>query len=479
MIARTWSAALSEALHGEAMRHLIRADGQEDLCFALWYPSRGRTRTTALIRRLVLPEGGDRLVHGNASFTAAYFERALLLAAREEAGLAFMHSHLGPGWQDMSLPDMRAEEGHAAAVQAATGLPLVGLTAGNDGAWSARFWEKTGPAQYERRWCTHVRVVGDALTVTYNESLMPRPEFAEELTRTVSAWGAKAQANVARARVGVIGLGSVGEIVAEALARHGILRVTPVDYDRFEFRNLDRSLYARRVHAAKHMPKVDVVAAALQESATARGFEVYPVNGSIVEEDAYRAALDCDILQSCVDRPWARSVLNFIAYAHLIPVVDGGIRVNTTRNGTLAAADWRAHIVGPGRRCLACIGQYDPAFVAVERDGLLDDPTYIQGLPKDHALRRNENVFAFSLNAAGLQVLQMLAMAIAPLGVANMGEQMYHFVPGILDAPTFELCEPECLFPELVAKGDRTAMVVTGRDVRAEAARAGTLRQLS
>lgn len=479
MNSRTWSAALSEALHGEALRHLIRADWQEDLCFALWYPSQGRTRTTALLRRLVLPEDGDRFVHGNASFTAAYFERALLLAAREDAGLAFMHSHLGPGWQGMSGDDIRAEEGHAAAVQAATGLPFVGLTAGTDGAWSARFWEKVGPSRYERRWCTHVRVVGDALQITWNDSLMPAPEFTEELTRTVSAWGQKAQADIARAHVGVTGLGSVGQIVAETLARSGVRRITPIDYDRFEFLNLDRSLHAHRIHAAKRMPKVDVVADALRENATARGFEVYPVNGSIVEEDTFRAALDCDILYSCVDRPWARSVLNFIAYAHLIPVVDGGIRVNTTRSGTLAAADWRAHIVGPGRRCLACIGQYDPALVSVERDGLLDDPTYIQGLPKDHVLKRNENVFAFSLNTAGMQVLQMLAMVIAPLGVANLGEQMYHFVPGILDAPAFKPCEPECLFPELVAKGDRSGMVVTGRDLRAEAMRAGTARQAS
>lgn len=478
-MAKTYSAAMTEMLHASAMRHLIRTDGQEDLCFALWSPSRGKTRTTAIVRELVLPLPGERFVHGNASFSAEYFERALMLAVREGMGLAFIHSHLGPGWQDMSGPDVRAEHGHAAAVQAATRLPLVGLTAGTDGAWSARFWEKSAPGRYDRHWCTHVRVVGDALTITWNDAIMPVPTFTEELTRTVSAWGPKAQADIARTHVGFAGLGSVGEIVAESTARTGVVRVTGIDYDRFEFVNLDRSLHARRIHAARRMAKVEVVAAALRESATARGFEFRAVDGSIVEEDAYRAALDCDIIYSCVDRPWARSVLNFIAYTHLIPVVDGGIRVDTTRAGLLAGADWRAHIVGPGRRCLACIGQYDPALVAVERDGLLDDPTYINGLPKNHTLRQNENVFAFSLGTAAMQALQMLSMIVAPLGIANLGEQMYHAVPGILDEAGFAPCHPECAFPGLIAAGDHSGIIVTGHDRRAEKMRAMAVRQAS
>ena len=231
---KCYSAALTGDFHLAALSHLIRADGQEDLCFATWHPSNGRNRKTALLDRLILPEAGDRHVHGNASFEARYFERAVMEAVRSGGGLAFLHSHPGPGWQDMSPDDIAAEHGHAAAVKGATGLPFVGLTAGTDGSWSARFWEKTAPSTYHRRWCSTVRVAGPQLSITFNDRLFPPPASSDALRRTISSWGHAKQADLARIHVGVVGAGSVGSIVAEALARTGIAHITLIDFDNSE-----------------------------------------------------------------------------------------------------------------------------------------------------------------------------------------------------------------------------------------------------
>jgi molybdopterin/thiamine biosynthesis adenylyltransferase len=465
------SVAISSLIHRRAAQHLLRDDGQEDLAFAIWYPSYGATRRSALIQELILPLDGERLLHGNASFLPHYFERAIGTAVAKEAGLAFLHSHPAAGWQGMSSDDINAEQNHAAASFGATGLPLVGLTMGSDGAWSGRFWERSAPRKYERRWCSSVRVVGDKLSVTYMDGIVPPPRFRQEFRRTISAWGESAQANLARLHIGIIGLGSVGSVVAEALARTGVRRVALIDFDAIERINLDRVLHASLKDAMLGRSKVETSVRALRSSATADRFEMHAMPYSIAEEEGFKAALDCDLLFCCVDRPLGRSVLNFIAYAHLIPVVDGGISVERSLRVGLKRADWRAHVAAPERQCLECLEQYDPGLVAADREGYFDDPAYIAGLPPDHVMRRNENVFAFAISAASLEVLQMLMMVVAPLGISNPGEQTYHFVPGILDVTQPLGCKETCLYPDLTAKGDRSGLVVTGRHRQAEKAR--------
>lgn len=456
-----YSVAMTEAVADAARSHLLREDGQEDLCFALWRQSKGRSRTTALIQRLILPEPGDRTVHGNVSFEPAYFERLFAAAAANGAGLVLMHSHpLGSRWQGMSHDDVTTEQSSAPAAFGATGHPFVGLTVAGDGAWSGRFWDRTAPRIYARKDCATVRVVGDSLSVTYMDRIALPPLANGEQIRTVSAWGEDAQRNLVRLRVGVMGAGSVGGLVAEALVRTGFEDVMLIDFDFVEKHNLDRLLYATRNDIGS--VKVDVLAKHLIANATADPFRVEPIAAAVYEEDAFRAALDCDVLFACVDRPWGRYILNLIAYAHLIPVIDGGISVRTNRLGKLAAADWRAHTATVGRPCLQCLGQYDPGLVQTEREGLLDDPTYIGGLPKDHPLKTRENVFAFSMSCASMEMLQMLALVLAPLNQPNLGAQLYHFVGNITEEPTFGNCHPECQFPSIIASGDDCGIRATG-----------------
>jgi len=320
-----------------------------------------------------------------------------------------------------------------------------------------------------------VRLVGDRIQVSWNDRLCPVPRFRPLQARTVSAWGSAVQADLARLHVGIIGAGSVGALVAEALARVGIQWITLLDFDTVEAVNLDRLLHAGHRDVLLARAKVEVLARALRRSATAEHPRIEALDLSVVEPQGLARALDCDVLFSCVDRPWPRAVLNLVAYAHLVPVVDGGILVRG-RGHRLRGAEWRAHMAAPGRACLECLGQYDSGLVQADRTGLLDDPSYLAGLDDDHPLRRNENVFPFSAATAADETLQLLTAVIAPGGVGDVGAHLYHFTTGTLDRRT-EGCIPGCPYTGgLQARGDTHGFKVAGEHPAAAAARAARYR---
>jgi hypothetical protein len=157
-----YSVAITDDIHKQLYNHLIREDEQEDLCFATYVPSTGSKRSSGIINTIILPAENERQVHGNVGFMSEYFERVLQIAIQRKEGIAFLHSHPWGGWQDMSPDDIIAETRIAPSVAAATNLPLLGLTLGTDGAWSARFWQKDEKVKrkYNRHWCENVRIIG-------------------------------------------------------------------------------------------------------------------------------------------------------------------------------------------------------------------------------------------------------------------------------------------------------------------------------
>jgi hypothetical protein len=264
----------------------------------------------------------------------------------------------------------------------------------------------------------------------------------------------------------------VGSIVAEILARMGVSYFILIDFDIVERKNLDRThgVFPKNLGESK----VKAIAESIRRSATSPNVYIDVVQYSICELEGFQTALNSDILLSCVDRPWPRQACNLISYAHLIPVVDGGIKVRTNKNNTkIVGADWRAHTVGNERPCLECLGQYRSEIAKLESEGYLDDPEYIEGMSEKFK-EAHENVFPFSAHLAAMEVLQLLSLFIAPSGVADVGLQTYHFVPGRMDVEESKACNEFCFFPGIIAKGDSAGVSVWGSHPKAEEARAAT-----
>lgn len=445
------SVALPADLHDDLVEHLVRADGQEDVCLAAYATSTGARRTSRLIGRVALPGPGDREVHGNASFTGGYILRVAAEAASRGEGIVMLHSHpRGRGWQRLSREDHEAELAFSTLALEVTGLPLVGMTLAGDGnSWSARTWLTKEPS-----WAESVRIVGEKLTVDWNDDVRPAPRPSKTHARTIAAWGPVTQASLARMRVLVVGVGSVGLDVAQRLAASGIQDLSVMDYDVVKPINLDRMIGATRRDARRARPKVGVAARLMRAASTAASPTIDVFNASICSPEGLAAALDFDIIFSCVDRPWPRAVLNTLAYADLIPVIDGGINIETHPGpeGGMRGASWRSHTLVPGRACLQCSKQIAAQEVTLDMGGLLDDPEYIRNAGR--ATAGSPNVALLSASVSAAQLTQLVSLVAQPAGFGVPRPLRYSLAGHFLDHLDNEPAE-YCPVEKSVALGDQ------------------------
>jgi proteasome lid subunit RPN8/RPN11 len=485
------SVVMSADVHADLLAHLARRDRREDVCLATYRPSTGVTRRTAIVSEVVTPVPGERAVHGNASITGAYVVRAAAVARDRDEGLVLCHSHPdGRGWQTLSSTDRDAERSFANLARETTGVPLVGMTlAGRDGSWSARHWDRGAGGDVASTDAENVRVVGAQLAVSWNDAVVPRPDVHATQRRSISCWGQTMHDDLVRRSVLIVGTGSVGLEVALHLAATGVTRIGLMDFDTVEESNLDRLIGVTATDVWLRRAKVDVARRLVLENATASELHLKTWDHSICEPAGARHALDFDLIICCVDRPWPRAVLNVLAYTDLVPVIDGGIAVDTfpapkaparvSRDAKFPDGDgmrnatWRSHVIRPGRPCMVCNGQLDLGMLATDIEGLLDDPDYVpRPGPTHHAADGSiqagtgQNVAVLSISGAAALLAQYVSFNVGPGGIGEPGPLQY-----VLSTNTLEhlpmASAPHCLYEAAEALGDARP-VLSGRHAKAE-----------
>ena len=409
---------MREKLHRKLESHLASrfqlGSVQEEACLAIWRRGDGLNRYTGVLGEVFLPKDGERDLHGNVTVHGSYLNRVLDEAVRASAGVAVLHSHPGPGWQSLSRMDDDTERNIIAPLVRETGLPLLGLTMGSDGVWSARFWEESSRGRIEPAHCGEVRRVGPRHTeADYHPGAYPPYARRTSLVRTIDSWGISAQAKLARTHICLVGAGSIGSIVLENLARIGFEEITVIDPDLVEKKNLDRLIYADR--NCLGLLKADLATARIRRIATARRPVFRSVPMSIRSEKAYRLAADADVIICGVDNAEARDVLNHIAYANCIPMIDGGVLVESRER--LLSAKWRVHLVGPNMRCLRCRSQYTSSDARDERMGIRRHGRYIDDGSVDDT-EPGQNTIAFCSAVAAEQTRMLVRYLI--------GEKWWH-----------------------------------------------------
>ena len=438
--------ALTEKQHGEVLERLFgerlyrRKDPERGFLAAV-LPATGAERRTLLLGQIVEP--GEDDVHWSSKkglvMSHHYYSRALsVIQSIRGAGLINVHSHPRPrtGVQP-SLPsqeDLEADarelcfvsralpEGRATAAAIVT--PGGGMSVREYAFLRPRTKEeassrKFGPAGAKISFAERIRIVGPGLRVLAGDPTKKavRPNLDRRLTESsILLWGERGQQILSGLCIGIAGLGGVGGILAEHLARLGVGKLVLVDYDRLEDVNFNRSQGATRSDIAARIPKVEAYARIARDAATAPTFRVFPFRASVAETAGLKPLLDCDMVISAADDAFARQVLDHAAYAHLIPVIDGGTTlVPDSVSRLLVAGKSQTVAAGPGHACLECQGVYTQEEATVARESAswgkyIDLPG--DAGPETKNELRAPSVICNNALVAGLIGLRVLAIAL-------------------------------------------------------------------
>lgn len=160
----------------------------------------------------------------------------------------------------------------------------------------------------------------------------------------------------------VVGVSGTGSIVVEQLARLGIGRLILIDFDRIEFKNLNRILNVTIEDASNEHFKVDRISSVIK---TYRDdIEILSLTSNIAERDAIELTGQADVLFCCVDSFEGRHICDRMSSTFLQPLFDVAVTIPTRQKEgeCVAVGDvyGRVDYIKPGGSTLSDRQVYSP-----------------------------------------------------------------------------------------------------------------------
>lgn len=339
------------------------------------------------------------------SWPGEALSNAIDRAEDEGLTLILIHSHPG-GYYDFSRTDDESDriaigsifDGWSGPVPAAGHGSAIMVGSGHI---RARLYQPNLVAKTVAR----VIIVGDTISIWSGVGPAEPPPMA---------FGSGMTRQLGQLHACIIGVSGTGSIIAEQAARMGFGRLTLIDFDRIEHKNLNRILNSATTDAMIGRPKVDMAAEALKRFRP--DIDITTVQANIFSREAVIAAAKADVLFSCVDSSEGRQIADLVANAFLIPLIDMGVTIPTRRlaDGSPAIVEVMGRIdyVQPLGSSLGDRSVYTPqslraeylarvdpvAFAAEQREG------YIKGAPEEAP-----SVIALNMRAASAAMLEFVA----------------------------------------------------------------------
>ena len=390
---KTWRLTIPAGLYAELQRHLFPGDGDEHGAVLLAGTCESDRGLRLVARELHLAKDGVDYVPGKRGYRMlkAEFIQSRILRARDKR-LAYLaiHNHGGTDHVGFSGPDMASHErGYPALLDIARGMPVGALVFARS-AVAGDLWLPGG----KRAPLGHATIVGHRRRL-----LFPRPERrAASLgmyDRQSRLFGDAGQDQLRRTRVGIVGLGGAGSVLAELLGRLGVGEFVLADPDRAEETNLPRLIAARRWDAIfpSWVPRVvverlctpKVRMAARNIRRANRKARIEALGRDFLDDDVAARFTDCDYLFLAADTMGARLLFNAVVHQYGIPGTQVGAKIPVAEDGAVGNVFCVSRMVTPEQGCLWCNGLIDPSRLQDEavpetsRQGYayVDDPEVV------------------------------------------------------------------------------------------------------
>jgi len=343
--------------------HLFPGDEDEHGAVLLAGVSHVEGQLTLLVREVHLAQEGVDYVPGKIGYralTPPFIHRLITRARDERLAYLAVHNHEADREVGFSSIDSQSHErGYPALLQIARGMPVGALVFGRRSI-QADIWLPDGT----RLDLDRAAVLGNTIQRLTPSRKREPTDTADIYDRQIRMFGKVGQGELARCRVGIIGLGGIGSIVAEYLARLGVGEFRLVDDDRVEESNLSRIVGASASDALHGTTKVTVAQRLILQGNDRAN--IHLVTDDVAKESAAKELTSCDYLFLAADSMRARLVFNALVHQYFIPGVQLGSKIRSDSAGTLLEVMSANRPVRPGQGCLWCNQLIDQNQLAKE-----------------------------------------------------------------------------------------------------------------
>ena len=387
------------------------------------------------VQNVECAESGYDYVAGKFGYRAlnpTFIHRQIVRCRDLRLAYLAVHNHGSDRSVGFSRVDFESHErGYPALRDIGKGVPVGALVFGRRSV-AADIWMPDGA----RRTLGVYRVVGPTIKRLYSEP-SAAPDTAPAYDRQIRMFGAAGQALLANSKVAVVGLGGVGSLVTEYLARLGVGHLVLIDPDPIEDTNLSRVVGATAVDVETEQLKTQIAVRHAREVTNDAILDAIPED--VAKDSIAKTLCDCDFIFLAADSMRARLLVNAVTHQYLVPAIQIGAKIRPNASGSIEDAMSAVRHLRPRHGCLWCNGLIDPAQLAVEAKTDEERKDQAYGV-REH----NPSVITLNAVAAAHAVNDFLFdfLDLRPQNTET-AYQHFHFLKGV-SQQVIPRRDPEC-----------------------------------